>query len=189
MIIIELSDELKGKYLIRFLLLLLSIKALYAQDISNSQLSILQSVRDAARSIPDYQGITYENTLSAICLTESSAGVHILGDATKGKSITHASLGAMQIQVETARYVAKLTPSLRYLLRYSDQRIATILLTDITTSVKIAAHYLVRLKKSRKKFYYMVSGYNGGWRNKPYYSRVMKNYRTVSMLVKKGYLN
>ncbi len=175
--------------MIRILLLLLTVSSIYAKGITPEQLSTLQSVRDAAKKIPDYKGITYENTLSAICLTESSAGVHILGDMKKGKSITNASLGPMQIKVQTARYIAKLTPSLNYLVRYSDQKIATILLTDIKTSVKIAAHYLVRLKKSRKKYFYMVSGYNGGWRNKPYYSRVMKNYRTVSMLVKKGYLN
>jgi hypothetical protein len=179
----------KGRYLVRFLLLLCITASIYAKGISPEQLSTLQSVRDTAKKIPDYKGITYENTLSAICLTESSAGVHLLGDMKKGKSITNASLGPMQIKVQTAKYIAKLTPSLKYLLKYTDEKIATILLTDITTSVKIAAHYLVRLKKSRKKYYYMVSGYNGGWRNKPYYSRVMKNYRTVSMLVKKGHLN
>ena len=174
--------------MIRLLVLLLLTTSLYAK-ITPEQLSTLQSVRDAAKKIPDYRGITYENTLSAICLTESSAGVHVVGDVKKGKSLIKASLGAMQIKVSTAKYVAKLTPSLKYLLKYSDQKIATILLTDIKTSVRIAAHYLVRLKKSRKKFYNMVSGYNGGWSNKPYYSRVMKNYRTVAMLVKKGHLN
>lgn len=174
--------------MIRLLLLLLLTTSLYAK-ISPAQISTLQSVRDAAKGIQDYRGVTYENTLSAICLTESSAGVYVVGDVKKGKSLTKASLGAMQIKVSTAKHIAKLTPSLRYLLKYSDQKIATILLTDIKTSVRIAAHYLVRLKKNRKKFYYMVSGYNGGWSNKPYYKRVMKNYRTVAMLVKKGHLN
>lgn len=172
----------------RILLLILLNTSLYAK-ISPEQLTLLQAVRDAAKSIKDYRGVTYENTLSAICLTESSAGVHLLGDIQKGKSIIGASLGAMQIRVATAKYIAKLTPSLRYLLKYTDQTIATILLTDIKTSVKIAAHLLVRLKNNRKKFYYMVSGYNGGWRNKPYYKRVMKNYKTVAMLVKRGHLN
>ena len=175
--------------MIRVLLVFLTSSSLYAKGISAEQLSTLQSVRDTAKKIPDYKGITYENTLSPICLTESSAGVNLLGDIKKGKSITNASLGPMQIKVQTAKHIAKLTPSLKYLLKYTDERIATILLTDIKTSVKIAAHYLVRLKKSRKKYYYMVSGYNGGWSNRPYYSRVMKNYRTVAMLVKKGRLN
>ena len=173
----------------KILLLLLIITSSLHAKISPAQLSTLQSVRDTAKQIHDYKGISYENTLSAICLTESSAGVHILGDMKSGVSITKASLGPMQIKVQTAKHIAKLTPELQFLLKYSDQKIATILLTDIKTSVKIAAHYLVRLKKSRKKFYNMVSGYNGGWSNKPYYSRVMKNYRTVSMLVKKGVLN
>ena len=174
--------------MIRFLLLLVLSTSVYA-EFSPEQLSTLQSVRDAAKNIKDYRGTSYENTLSAICLTESSAGVHIIGDVKQGKSLTKASLGPLQIRIGTARHIAKLTPSLNYLSTYSDQTLATILLTDIKTSTKIAAHLLVRLKKSRKKFYYVVSGYNGGWRNKPYYTRVMKNYRTVAMLVKDGRLN
>lgn len=174
--------------MIRLFILLLLSSSLHAK-ITPEQLVTLQSVRDAAKKIPDYRGTTYENTLSAICLTESSAGVHVVGDIKRGKSLIKASLGAMQIKVSTAKHIAKLTPSLHYLLKFSDQKIATILLTDLKTSVTIAAHYLVRLKKSRKKYFHMISGYNGGWDNKPYYSRVMKNYRTVAMLVKKGHLN
>ncbi len=158
-------------------------------DISSKQLKTLQLVRDVAKKIPDYKGETYENTLSAICLTESSAGINVLGDFEKGNDITKASFGPMQIQIGTARHIAKLTPSLQHLLKYSDKRLASLLLTDLKTSVKIAAHLLARLSKSRKKFYYVVSGYNGGWRNKPYFRRVMKNYHYVSSLVKKGYLN
>ena len=175
-------------YLFR-LLLLLGVGKLLCADISKKQLDTLQMVRDVARTISDNKGETYENTLSAICLTESSGGVHILGDLKKGNDITKASLGAMQIQLRTAKHIAKLTPSLGHLLKLSDKKLATLLLTDVKTSTKIAAHLLVRLKHSRKKYFNMVSGYNGGYSNAPYYARVKKNLHLVYKLVKQNLLN
>ena len=157
-------------------------------SISQKQLNTLQIVRDVAKTIPDYRNTTYENTLSAICLTESSAGTHVIGDIENGLDLTKASLGAMQIQVNTARHIAKLTPSLNFLLDYSNKRLASVLLTDIKISARIAAHYLIRLKKNRKKYFNMISGYNGGWSNRPYFSRVMKNFKFVKKLVKQGKL-
>ena len=174
--------------LFRLLLLLSAGKLLFA-DISDKQLETLQIVRDVAKTISDNKGVTYENTLSAICLTESSAGIHLLGDLNKGNDITKASLGAMQIQLATAKHIAKLTPSLKHLLKLSDKKLVTLLLTDVETSTKIAAHLLVRLKHSRKKYYNMVSGYNGGFSNAPYYKRVKKNLHLVYKLVKQNLLN
>ncbi|MCW8837617.1 MAG: transglycosylase SLT domain-containing protein [Thiovulaceae bacterium] len=171
------------------LLLILSAGKLLCADISDKQLKTLQTVRDIARTISDNKGETYENTLSAICITESSGGIHLLGDIEKGNDITKASLGALQIQLATAKHIAKLTPSLRHLLKLSDNKLATLLLTDVKTSTKIAAHLLVRLKHSREKYYNMVSGYNGGYSNKPYYLRVKKNLHLVYKLVKQGLLH
>lgn len=175
-------------YLFR-LLILLSVGKILCADISKDQLKTLQTVRDVAKTIPDNTGETYENTLSAICLTESSGGVHLLGDIQKGTDITKASLGALQIQIATAKHIAKLTPSLRHLLKLSDEKLATLLLTDVKTSTKIAAHLLVRLKHSRKKYFNMVSGYNGGYSNAPYYKRVKKNLSLVYKLVKQNLLH
>ncbi|WP_373070439.1 transglycosylase SLT domain-containing protein [Sulfurimonas sp.] len=171
------------------LILLLSVGKLLFADISQKQLETLQTVRDIAKTISDNTGETYENTLSAICLTESSGGVHILGDVKKGTDITKASLGAMQIQLRTAKHIAKLTPSLSHLLKLSDKKLASLLLTDVKTSTKIAAHLLVRLKHSRKKYFNMVSGYNGGYSNAPYYARVKKNLSLVYKLVRKNLLH
>lgn len=171
------------------LLLILSAGKLLCADVSTKQLEILQTVRDVAITISDNKGMTYENTLSAICLTESSGGVNLLGDFKKGTDITKASLGALQIQLATAKHIAKLTPSLRHLLKLSDNKLANLLLTDVKTSTRIAAHYLVRLKNNRKKYFNMVSGYNGGFSNAPYYKRVKKNLHLVYKLVKKKLLN
>lgn len=170
------------------LLFLLSAGNLLCADVSKKQLETLQIVRDVAKTISDNSGMTYENTLSAICLTESSAGVHLLGDLNKGNDITKASLGVLQIQLATAKHIAKLTPSLRHLLKLSDRKLVTLLLTDVETSTKIAAHMLVRLKHSRKKYFNMVSGYNGGFSNAPYYKRVKKNLSLVYKLVRQDLL-
>ncbi len=156
--------------------------------VSDEQITTLQKVRDIAKTLPDRYGETYENTLSAICLTESSAGKNIIGDHKKGRAMTKASLGAMQIRIATARYIAKQTPSLTWLSSYSDEQLAHRLLTDVRLSAKIAAHYIIILKHSRSDYIKVVSGYNGGMLNRPYYARVMKNMRLVRSLIKEGRL-
>lgn len=171
------------------LLLILSAGKFLCADVSKKQLETLQAVRDVAVTISDNKGMTYENTLSAICLTESSGGVHLLGDFKKGTDITKASLGALQIQLVTAKHIAKLTPSLNHLLKLSDKKLANLLLSDVKTSAKIAAHYLVRLINNRKNYFNMVSGYNGGLSNPPYYKRVKKNLHLVYKLVKRKLLH
>ena len=156
--------------------------------LSPEQLKVLQTVRDVARTVPDYKGETYENTLAAICLTESSAGKNIIGDFKKGVIITKASLGVMQIQVATARFLSKRVEELRWINTLSDAQIANKLLTDTKASAQISAYYLTILKKSRKHYFNMVSGYNGGMVNNPYYNRVMKNMKLLDKYVKNGQL-
>lgn len=167
------------------LFLLLAIETF---ALSPEQIKILQTVRDVARTIPDYKGETYENTLAAICLTESSAGKNIIGDFKKGIIITKASLGTMQIQVATARYIAKRIKTLTWINSLSDAQIANKLLTDVKTSAQISAYYLTVLKKNRKHYFNMVSGYNGGMSNSPYYKRVMKNMKILNKYIKNGQL-
>ena len=102
---------------LRFLsLILLFALSLLADSMTPKQLHVLQTVRDVAKSIPDKNGKTYENTLSAICLTESTAGKHTIGDYKHKKSFTKASLGPMQIQVSTARHVSQTVKNLRILI-------------------------------------------------------------------------
>jgi hypothetical protein len=157
--------------------------------VTSEQLQVLQTIRDVARTIPDQRGVTYENTLSAICITESSAGRDLIGDFKKGIEITKASLGVLQIQVATARYVSQRVKSLRWLNDLSDGEIANRLLTDVELSARIGAHYLVLLRHQRGKYMNTVSGYNGGMTNRPYYNRVMRNMKLVKQLVKSGQLS
>jgi hypothetical protein len=153
------------------------------------QLYVLQTVRDVAKSIPDKRGKTYENTLSAICLTESSAGKNTIGDFRHKKSLTKASLGPMQIQVATARHVAQNVKKLRWLNKLSDIQLAGRLLGDIKLSARIATHYVILLHEQRIDHFYAISGYNGGTVNRPYYNRVMKNMDLVNHLVSSGKLS
>ena len=61
-------------------------------------------------------------------------------------------------------------------------------LQTVKTSAQISAYYLTILKKSRKHYFNMVSGYNGGMSNNPYYKRVMKNIDLINQYVKSGQL-
>jgi len=177
----------QGVYLTRNILLFLLL-TLQVFALSPEQLKVLQTVRDVARTIPDHKGETYENTLAAICLTESSAGKNIIGDFKKGIVITKASLGAMQVQVATARYIAKRIKDLAWINKLSDADIANKLLTDVKTSAQVSAYYLTILRKSRTHYFNMVSGYNGGMSNNPYYQRVIKNMKILDKYVKNGQL-
>ena len=164
--------------------LFLSFISLFA--VTAEQLKVLQTVRDVARTIPDQSGGTYEDTLSAICLTESSAGKNLIGDFKNGVMITKASLGVLQIQVGTARYVSERVTALAWIAGLTDAQIANKLLSDIELSARIAANYLVILKHRRGKYINMVSGYNGGMTNRPYFNRVMENMKLVKKLLKNG---
>lgn len=152
------------------------------------QLHVLQTVRDVAKTIPDKNGRTYEDTVSAICITESSAGKNTIGDFRHKKSFTKASLGPMQIRVATARHVSQNVKKLRWLNQLNDVQLAARLLGDVRLSAKVATHYLVLLQNERLDRFNAISGYNGGLVNHTYYNRVMKNMNLVNHLVSAGKL-
>lgn len=178
----------------KFLLMtILSVMGLSADDVTREvtakQLEVLQTVRNVAKSIPDKNGQTYENTLSAICLTESSAGKNNIGDFRHKKSFTKASLGPMQIRVSTARHVSRYVKKLRWINDLNDVQLAARLLGDVKLSANVATHYVVLLQNTRKDHFTAVSGYNGGMTNRPYYNRVMENMKLVNRLVSSGMLS
>ena len=86
-----------------------------ANDVSKEQLQVLNSLRKVAKTIASAKGETYEDTMSAICLTESSAGQNLIGDFHKNIALTKASFGIMQIQVQTVRYVASNVKKLNWI--------------------------------------------------------------------------
>lgn len=157
--------------------------------ITDKQLHVLQTVRDVAKNIPDKHGKTYENTVSAICITESSAGKNLIGDHRHKQSITKASLGPMQVRISTARHVSQNIKKLSWLSKLSDIQLATRLLGDTRLSAKVATYYVVLLHNQRKNPFNAVSGYNGGMVNHTYYNKVMKNKAIVAQLIAHGKLS
>lgn len=174
-------------------LIVLFVCASLADNTSNQmspkQLHVLQTVRDVAKNIPDKHGNTYENTLSAICITESSAGKNTIGDFHNKKSFTKASLGPMQVRVSTARHVSQCVKSLNWLNNLSDIQLAARLLGDTRLSAKVATYYVVLLHNSRGNSFNAVSGYNGGMVNHKYYDKIMKNKVVIAQLVSSGKLS
>lgn len=158
-------------------------------QMSPKQLHVLQTVRDVAKNIPDKNGKTYENTVSAICITESSAGKNTIGDFHNKKSITKASLGPMQVRVATARHVSQYVKKLSWLNKLSDIQLAARLLGDTRLSAKVATHYVVLLHNTRGNSFNAVSGYNGGMVNHKYYDKIMKNKAVIAQLVSSGKLS
>jgi hypothetical protein len=176
------------------LLLLLSLIfsfSLFAaeNDISDDQIKVLNTVRNIAKTIPDAKGKTYEDTISAICLTESSAGQNLIGDFHKNVPLTKASLGVMQIQVQTVRYVASQVKKLNWIHSLNDSQIANRLLTDSEFSARIATHYFILLRHSRKNYMSSISGYNGGMTNTPYFEKVTKSLEDIKTLKKEKKLS
>ena len=112
-----------------------------------------------------------------------------MGYFKKNVPITKASLGVLQIQVPTARFIAKKFKRLRFVRKLSNYKLVNNLVTDVKFSALIAAHYLVWLRNARKNYYHAISGYNGGYRNWRYYNRVKKKLRVVKKYVRRGVLH
>jgi hypothetical protein len=168
------------------LILFISTVGLFANmtlsKITQKQLSVLQKVRDVAKSIPDNHGHTHEDILSAICLIESEAGLH------KG-NLNSSSLGVMQINLSTARRLEDKIEKLQTLERFTDAQLARKLLRDTTLSAKVASCYLAYLYNERGgSTFHAISGYNGGMRNSRYYHKVLKTKKLVEQLVAIGKL-
>lgn len=173
------------KKLILIVLLIVNMKA---DILSKKQKKVLNLVREIARTMPDKNGETYENTLAAISITESSAGKHIVGDIKKGDtSLLHASLGHMQVRIATVKYISRFK-GFKHIRHWSKEKIKNKLLTDMEFSIKIALKYFL-INRNRFKnngYFKAISLYNGGLNNYPYVERVLKNIKLVKLLVKKG---
>lgn len=161
------------------LTLLISVSLFGTTKLSDSQKKTLETIYFVANKIGDYP-----STLAAICFVESSAGRNIVGDwkENAGISLLEASLGCMQIRLETCRWIINVTPALKKYRKYRDQTLAGMLLSNQKFSATIASHYFQRLINSRKSYYSAVSGYNGGYYNKFYYDKVVEAKKIIAQL-------
>ena len=108
----------------------------------------------------------YKSTILAMSMVESNLGLTILGDDSK-------SLGIMQLQIRTVRYIAKRDRRLAFLLKYSDRHLATLLLRNDRLSIIIACR-LFEYYRKRYGYFGAISRYNGGSRNVAYYRKVIR---------------
>jgi len=155
--------------------------------ITNNQLKNLQVAYSIGKMTQSKDGLTFEKTLAAMMLTESSARTGIDGDDGD-------SLGAMQMQIPTIRWMGKVIPEVSWVNSLTDRQIATKLAHNVQFACLFAGYYVqynynqAMKRHMTKPYFRTISRYNGGWNNKGYYSRVMKNMKLIKKLVRKGKL-
>ena len=114
----------------------------------------------------------FPSTVVAIAMTESSCGIHLIGDDGN-------SLGIMQMQVATVKYIASKDKSIQWVGRLSDKVVRTLLVRNDKLSVEIATK-LFEFSRRRYGYFQAISRYNGGKRNTTYYNKVMKNKEALN---------
>jgi hypothetical protein len=164
----------------KMMLLVLLGTLLNAKALDLRQIFTLKTVKNVALNHPNKKGETFEKTMMAICMTETSCGRENFGDKQLlKKGIKKASYGVMQVRLETARFVAKVH-NLFDVKLMSDVELIEKMMHNSAFNAKIAVLYIVWLSDHSKSYFEMVSRYNGGKVNHPYYNRVQKNMRLLS---------
>ncbi|WP_024954152.1 hypothetical protein [Sulfurospirillum arcachonense] len=179
-----MKKEILSLFLRSIILFVLFSSGLHAATFSDKQLETLKMVHEVALQYPNNTGETFENTAMAICLTETSAGVFKVGDIGKDPNIFNASLGIMQVRLETAKFLANKL-NWTEVINMSDIKLVNKLLGDDRFNVTVAVRFIVWLNEYTKHNYFRtVSRYNGGNYNYPYYHRVMNNMALIRRTVK-----
>jgi len=174
-----MRKEILSYFLRSIILFGLFISSIHAATFSDKQIEILKMVREVALQYPNSTGETFESTAMAICLTETSAGVFKIGDIGKDPNIFKASLGIMQVRLETVRFLANKL-NWTEVIKMSDVRLVNKLLSDDKFNATVAVKFIVWLNEyTNYNYFRTVSRYNGGNHNRPYYGRVMRNMKLI----------
>ncbi len=145
-----------------------------ARALDMKQIITLKTVKNIALQYPNKKGETFEKTMMAICMVETSGGKMNYGDKQLlKKGIKKGSYGIMQVRLGTARFVAK-SFKLLDVKMMSDVELIKKMMHESTFNVKIATLYIVWLSEHSKSYFEMVSRYNGGKVNHPYFNKVQK---------------
>ena len=161
-------------------LMLLLFGISFAKSLDLKQLLMLKTVKNIAKSYPDKRGRTFEKSAMAICMVESGCGKTNFGDKQLLKrGIKKASYGIMQVRLQTARFVSKVY-SLYDVKMMSDATLIDRLMNDDRFSVKLAVLYLVWLSDHSNSYFEMISRYNGGKVNYPYFNKVKRELKYLS---------
>ncbi len=145
-----------------------------AKALDMKQILTLKTVKNIALQYPNKEGKTFEKTMMAICMAETSAGKVKYGDKQLlKKGLKKGSYGVMQVRLETARFVAKAFHLLDIRLM-SDVGLIKKLMHESAFNAKIATLYIVWLSEHSQSYFEMVSRYNGGKANQPYFQKIQK---------------
>jgi len=162
-----------------FVLIVVFTTILSADTLSLRQILTLKTIKNVALDYPNKNGITFEKTAMAICMVESDCGRINFGDKQLLKSgLKRGSYGVMQVQLETARFVLDHYNLIEKLM--SDTELIKKMMHDSVFDAKIAVLYIVWLSEHSKSYFEMVSRYNGGKVNHPYYNKVKKQKKFLS---------
>ncbi len=145
-----------------------------ARALDMKQIITLKTVKNIALQYPNKKGETFEKTMMAICMVETSGGKMNYGDKQLlKKGIKKGSYGIMQVRLGTAQFVAK-SFKLLDVKMMSDVELIKKMMHESTFNVKIATLYIVWLSEHSKSYFEMVSRYNGGKVNHPYFNKIKK---------------
>ncbi len=157
-----------------FALFIMTAIMIEAQALDMRQILTLKTVKNIALQYPNRRGETFEKTMMAICMAETYGGKVNYGDKQLlKKGIKKGSYGVMQVRLETARFVAKVF-KLMDVDQLSDVELIKKMMRESAFNAKIATLYIVWLSEHSKSYFEMVSRYNGGKVNYPYYNKITK---------------
>lgn len=166
----------------KILIGLLLTASLYSY--SPKQKQIAEIVWDEWSKI-EVAGKHFQSTGVAIAFTESSFAKNLIGDLKH--TVTKASLGVMQNQCETTRFMGRIFEELSFINRLSDRQLINKLLVDHRFNARVAAYYFKWNYERFNSYKLGVAAHNGlpkGKMNWPYYNRVMKNKHELRGLLK-----
>ena len=171
---------------------ILANKTQVKSPLSAKQKQVIQEAYSIGKQIVAYDGMTFEYATAGVILTESSAGKNLIGDESPDLMLRKASIGSMQFQLATAKWVIKrdklMNQYYSFLLKPKmEKRLISLLLSDVSFSAMMGATYLKmnyesKLRKgatSKQAYFYAISKYNGGSHNWAYYARVIKNIKNI----------
>ncbi len=162
--------------MIRLLMTLIMMAIMIeAKALDIYQILTLKTVKNIALQYPNKQGKTFEDTMMAICLAETRAGKANYGDKQLlKKGLKKGSYGVMQVRLQTARFVAKAF-HITEIQEMSDVTLITKMMHNSAFNAKIATLYVVWLSEHSQNYFEMVSRYNGGKINYPYFNKIKRN--------------
>lgn len=163
-----------------------------AFELDELQMKLAKKIYKIGKTFKTHDGLTIENTLTAISLRESSLGRFIVGDKKKNgdfKPLTQMSLGAFQIRVGTAKDVIRNNHLNEYYnLLDDDLKLVNKLLTDPEFGARITGYYFIKnynealRRKMWNPYFRAVSRHNGGWTNNKYYRMFLKDINKIKKI-------